>query len=276
MNRHSEDLLAHGKEGDEDQAREDNNTAHEQIHQRLDEAMKNLNKLRNQFEKEKQKNQEKEKEKSGKSSQPASPIHGRVSNPNPSVTYEEPPTSHFNAGDLIIKDQIETLKQKNIEASDTAKELRQMLDEFFKEKIGLESDIDRKVDREIVERLFNKFRLMLKSLNDKLNNLHIAVTNCATISDLENLIQVIQNKDSLDKSSALRRAHTCLFCGKPRNSVVGQLTPDEAVNSFFGGQTVQNVVNDGPTIVYGEGGAFKADPGESLLHVPLPDRKSVV
>lgn len=116
-----------------------------------------------------------------------------------------------------------------------------------------------------------KFRTMIKGLNEKYKSVQASMINYATLNDIENLNKIISAREGLEQASAIKKkTATCLFCGKSRNSVVGQLSSEQAASSVSGSQTVQNVI--GGSILYGDGGAFRAD--ENISRIPLPNLKT--
>jgi len=84
--------------------------------------------------------------------------------------------------------------------------------------------IDGKIDREFVERMFNKFRVMLNEMNDKIDNLQCSFLNWITRDELEIVLQkflgmLVEANDA----AATKQKFNCLLCGKPRSHLNGMI-----------------------------------------------------
>lgn len=122
------------------------------------------------------------------------------------------------------------------------------------------SAIERKIDREYVERLFDKFRSIVHGLNDRIKELADLTSDYATRQDFLSLLQFIKNMPKeLKPGTVLKKGPACLFCGKPKASIVGSIPPNVAASA--GKPPVGSVVTDGNGVeyVYGEGHAFIRD-----------------
>lgn len=118
---------------------------------------------------------------------------------------------------------------------------------------------DRKIDRDYVERPFDKFRLMIVSLGDRVKELATSSGLYATREDVEMLAAVLRKiTNDVRPASALKKgASGCLFCGRPRTAITGQISPRTA--ALAGNAPVRSVVAESNrgTLIYGETEAFK-------------------
>ena len=72
------------------------------------------------------------------------------------------------------------------------RDLRYMLGCFNRDKDQLMAAIDRKVDRDMVERLFNKFRVMVMQINDRVNEMAALTDKFASQKDVDTMASVIK------------------------------------------------------------------------------------
>ena len=81
--------------------------------------------------------------------------------------------------------------------------------------------LERKVERDYVERLFDKFRSMIHSINDRVKELANINQDSATREDIQILLNFIKTIPLEERSvAALRKGPTCLFCGRPKAHLV--------------------------------------------------------
>jgi hypothetical protein len=118
---------------------------------------------------------------------------------------------------------------------------------------------DRKIDRDYVERLFDKFRLMIVALGDRIKELASSSAIYATRDDVEMLAAVLKRiADDVRPASALKKSGPgCLFCGRPRTALTGQVSARTA--AMAGNAPVRSVVAEANrgVLVYGETEAFQ-------------------
>jgi hypothetical protein len=142
--------------------------------------------------------------------------------------------------------------------SETLRELRFMVGSIAREKNEIISALDRKVDREFVERLFNKFRTMLVAMNERIRELAAITERCASQKDVKAVAQLVCQIPELNETAASRVGPECLICGRTRGQV-GGVTPreeDEAAIHY----------------VYGDGGMFRKTAG-AVGRIGLPPLK---
>lgn len=160
--------------------------------------------------------------------------------------------------------------------------IQKSFQKFKKDHDEIINLVERKVDREYVERLFDKFRIIVHNMNDRVKELASLSGDYATKDDFKLIVQVVKNMPKDFKpGTAVKRGPTCLFCGRPKSSIAGEITPRTA--SLAGSPPVQNIgAKDneiGCEFVYGDGQAFRRDENfNSFPHLdilpPLPTNEN--
>jgi hypothetical protein len=87
------------------------------------------------------------------------------------------------------------------------------------------SVLDQKIDRDFVERMFNKFRVMLSDINEKVDNIQCSFLEWVTRDELETVLQRFAGivADVRDSAAARTSNYDCLLCGRPRSHVAGMV-----------------------------------------------------
>jgi hypothetical protein len=158
---------------------------------------------------------------------------------------------------------VQTIVRSAIPAEQMA-DLHAMMETFLSNRNELMSAVDRKVDRDMVERLFNKFKTLLVNVNDRVNELASMMDKCAMQQDVDAVVRVVTQIPALsDASAGVKVGPECICCGRGKTGVAGQVLPSLAMAA--GGlsvnvQTPNNGVGGG--FVYGDGGAYR---GKGLL-----------
>jgi hypothetical protein len=84
------------------------------------------------------------------------------------------------------------------------------------------SKMDEKINRDFVERMFNKFRVMIGDINEKLENVQCSFLEWVTRDELELVLQkfvgVVRN---VNDAAATKGKFNCLLCGRPREHLAG-------------------------------------------------------
>jgi hypothetical protein len=142
-------------------------------------------------------------------------------------------------------------------SDDTLRELRYMFGTFGQEKAALMSAIDRKVDRDLVERLFDKFRTMIMGMNDRIREMATLTERFATTRDVKAVAQLVQHIPELNETAASRVGPECLVCGRHRGQVGSTEDDDQGIH-----------------YVYGDGAMFRKTPG-AVGKLRLPALKTV-
>jgi hypothetical protein len=129
-------------------------------------------------------------------------------------------------------------------SDETLRELRYIFGAFGQEKAALMSAIDKKVDRDLVERLFDKFRTMMMGMNERIREMATLSERFATTRDVKAVAQLVQQIPELNETAASRVGPECLVCGRHRGQVGSNEDDDQAIH-----------------YVYGDGGMFRKTAG---------------
>lgn len=135
------------------------------------------------------------------------------------VQFIQNPANLAPSGQMVISDiqnDHDTLPEGIGE--DTLRELRFLLGQFQQQRDQLITEIDRKVDRDMVEKLFNKFRVIIAGMNDKIKTIQDLSTQFATQRDVENMTRKLA-PDQDQASVIKKKGITCLFCGQTRQPI---------------------------------------------------------
>jgi hypothetical protein len=86
------------------------------------------------------------------------------------------------------------------------------------------SKIDTKIDRDFVERMFNKFRVVVGEVKSKVDQVQCTLMSWVTREELKEVLekfaeQLAEVKDTAGAKSRYR----CLLCGKPRTHLSGMI-----------------------------------------------------
>ncbi|KAH0792324.1 hypothetical protein GPJ56_003850 [Histomonas meleagridis] len=146
------------------------------------------------------------------------------------------------------------------------------LDDFtnilHNEKDELLSAIERKVDRELVDRLFDKIRLLIQNLSDRINEVSKSTEGLATQDDLLILTKAVKTAiTSPKKDGDSACVKECLLCGRTRTGVSGHISAKEAKRV---GEASVMTAQSGGKMLYGDGAAFYGNSLESLPRFRLP------
>jgi hypothetical protein len=137
-------------------------------------------------------------------------------------------------------------------------ELRRLHAAFNERRDELMSAVDRKVDRDMIERLFNKFRSLILGVNDRVNELAGMMGNCATQHEVDAVAKIVTQMPVLgEKSAAVKVGPECICCGRAKSALSGQVPASTAISGAGVTVSVQTP-NDGGGFVYGDGGAYRA------------------
>lgn len=149
-------------------------------------------------------------------------------------------------------------------------DIRDLFDRTMKQNEEILSALDRKVDREFDERLFDKFRAYITELAQKVGELQDHVVGLATRDEVEEAVGAIRSEQRRKpKDTAAAMKNTCLFCGRPRTAVTSSISPRTGRKLGVAPVAQQS----GAELIYADGGAFIRDefPRAEVLP-PLPDR----
>ncbi|OHT17027.1 hypothetical protein TRFO_12724 [Tritrichomonas foetus] len=130
--------------------------------------------------------------------------------------------------------------------NDTLRELTFLLGQFKQEKDQLMTTIERKIDRDTVERLFNKFRVLINNLNEKEKSLEEISKNFVTTKQYEALVKSIS---VVQPPNSKKKSNKCMFCGKTMSMINDVICGNEDYDEDH---------------IYTEGGCYKKSKDLSL------------
>lgn len=156
------------------------------------------------------------------------------------------------------------------------------LDELQKSFVNMRKDhdevmgsLDKKIDREFVERVFDRFRAIVHGLNERVKELAELNSDFATKEEVQVIARIVRKLPKGERAAtAVKKGPNCLFCGRPKTSIAGEISPRTA--QLAGAPAVSGVGNNGngQEFIYGDGQAFKRDENISFPHLdtlpPLP------
>lgn len=154
----------------------------------------------------------------------------------------------------LTQEDIQTISLR-IASELKIEDVKARMDEIEKQNIDVLSALDRKVDREFDERLFEKFRVYINQIKETVNNLSQQVENYATRDEVEEVKKIATGipVKVIDQGPVVRKGPVCLFCGRPKTSITGSISPRTARKV---GRAPVAVPTQSTDLVYGEGQAF--------------------
>ena len=195
-----------------------------------------------------------------------------------SNSERESPRVKFKQEPVIIQQSIDVEEiMEKLRKEFNVPEIRSLIEQTKKDHENLLSTIERKIDRDYVERLFDKFRVIVHGINDRVKELAELNHDNATHQDLQVLVQLLKNLPTESRpATAVKKGPRCLFCNRPKTSLAGEISPRTA--SKIGSPPVSRVTNEGSNIdfIYGDGQAYRRDENfQSFPHFdllpPLPE-----
>jgi hypothetical protein len=124
----------------------------------------------------------------------------------------------------MIEDKVAVIARKTVtllaEAAKNdlmkqAREVQRIVDNMI-------TKVEGKIDRDFVERMFNKLRVMLNDVNEKVENIQCSFLEWVTRDELEIVLEKFLSvvKDVND-AAGTNRKYSCLLCGKPKAHLAG-------------------------------------------------------
>lgn len=91
----------------------------------------------------------------------------------------------------------------------------------------VQTQIDNKIDRDFVERMFNKFRVVMSKLKEQLDQINCTFMGWVTREELEEVLEqyfatVREIHDTAGASSKFK----CILCGRPRTHIAGMIVDE--------------------------------------------------
>ena len=165
-----------------------------------------------------------------------------------------PPPPRDDSSDLnAIKSQLEDHEKRITKLENDLHDIN--LDEIMQKLKQLQEAIDSRPDKDLIERLFEKFKESMNSLVDMINDKNAGNDNTkyATMKDLKKLEKMIKNMNiEFEEAAAARKSTKCLSCGKGYRTIAGVI-PDAEQAAILGVAPI-SAVCDGcnkPCFVYG-------------------------
>ena len=129
------------------------------------------------------------------------------------------------------------------------------LDDILEKIKKLQADIDSRPDRDLIERLFEKFKESMNGLVDMINanKKEDDGSNYATKKDLKKLEKMIKSITmEFEEAAAARKSTKCLSCGKGYRTIAGVI-PDSEQAAILGVAPISQVCDgiNKPCFVYG-------------------------
>lgn len=89
--------------------------------------------------------------------------------------------------------------------------------------------IDQKIDREFVERMFNKFRIIISDLKEKIDQIQGTFLSWVTREELQEVLErFVEQLQEVKDTAGASSKYKCLLCGRPRTHISGMI-----VNNLF-------------------------------------------
>lgn len=130
----------------------------------------------------------------------------------------------------MIEEKVMVVARKvvTILADNAKDEVQAQANEMKKNVDRVVTMIDGKIDREFVERMFNKFRVMLTELNEKIDNVQCSFLEWVTRDELDLVLQKFLSAIAdVKDTAATKTKYNCLLCGRPRNHLAGMMVDAE-------------------------------------------------
>jgi hypothetical protein len=129
----------------------------------------------------------------------------------------------------VIEEKVAVIARKTVTLlADSAKqdlmmqalEIQKMVNEMI-------TKVEGKIDREFVERMFNKFRVILSDLNEKIENIQCSFLEWVTRDELELVLnRFIGVVKEVNDAAGTKVKYNCLLCGRPRGHLAGMSFTD--------------------------------------------------
>ena len=91
--------------------------------------------------------------------------------------------------------------------------------------------IDTKIDRDYVDRMYNKFRVIIKELKDKIDQMQTTFLGWVTREEMMEVLQNFVSELHEVKDTAVGQSkYRCLLCGKPRSHIAGMIITNPSIS----------------------------------------------
>jgi hypothetical protein len=97
---------------------------------------------------------------------------------------------------------------------------------------SVSTKIDAKIDRDFVERMFNKVRIVVGELKTKIDDIQCTFMGWVTREELTEVLEKFaQQLAEVKDTAGAKSKYRCLLCGKPRTHVAGMFVSPPADDS---------------------------------------------
>lgn len=155
----------------------------------------------------------------------------------------------LQAANQIDKNEMISIISNQIRKEFDFENYQKACSDLKKANVQTLSALDRKVDRQFVERLFDKFRSIINGLNENVTTLSESISGFASVKDVEELAKIVKNQQNVTQCAAGKKTQVCLFCGRPRTSVTGQISRQQAAK--LGMPPTAHIGSEG-NVIYGD------------------------
>ena len=147
----------------------------------------------------------------------------RSAGADPSSIVQQQQTNPVLTSDIETNIKIVAKRAVTALVNEIKEEIKSDLEEVRKSNQVALSLIDKKVDREFVEKIFNKLRVMMNAFNDQIENMQCSFLNWVTRDELEIVLRQFSAQLSDDNSSGTTSKYHCLLCGQPKQHLAGMI-----------------------------------------------------
>lgn len=104
------------------------------------------------------------------------------------------------------------------------KTVAEQIEEGLKPVHKVQAMIETKIDRDFVERMFNKFRVLVGELKERVDNSQLNFQNWITREELEEVLnRFALTLQEVKDTAGVSSKYKCLLCGRPRTHLAGMI-----------------------------------------------------
>jgi hypothetical protein len=130
----------------------------------------------------------------------------------------------FDVSTQLVEDKVAVVARKTVTllVDNAKKDLIAQTIAVQKTIDAVVTKIEGKIDREFVERMFNKFRVLLADMNEKIANIQCSFLEWVTRDELELVLhKFLGVVKEVSDAAGTKVKYNCLLCGKPRAHLAG-------------------------------------------------------
>ncbi|OHT15397.1 hypothetical protein TRFO_14164 [Tritrichomonas foetus] len=135
-------------------------------------------------------------------------------------------------------------------------QLMQQIGNNTKRLGDIESKIDNFVDKDYVQKFFQKMRAIINEINSNVESMKTTMPDRVTKDEMQNVVEELYHALTADQeTSGATQSYRCLLCGRPKTAISGMIRDFKVAEAL--GQPTQTTVaqspNAGPrgTLIYG-------------------------